>query len=47
MLLLRLLGLLLLRLAERRFVPVLFQDPPRITRLEPDALVLRPKYKLV
>ena len=46
MLLLRLLGLLL-RLAERKFVPVLFQDPPRITRLEPDALVLRPKYKLV
>jgi len=44
MLLLRLLGVLLLRLAERRFVPSLFQEPPRLTRFEPDALVLRPKY---
>ena len=42
-LLLRLLGVLLLRLAERKFVPSLFQEPPRLTRFEPDALVLRPK----
>ena len=42
-LLLRLPGVLLLRLAERKFVPVLFQEPPRLTRFEPDALVLRPK----
>ena len=39
--LLRLLGVLLLRLAERKFVPSLFQEPPRLTRFEPDALVLR------
>ena len=44
MLLLRLPGVLLLRLAERRFVPSLFQEPPRLTRFEPDAIVLRPKY---
>ena len=31
------LGLRLWRLAERRFVPVLFQEPPRLTRLEPVA----------
>ena len=42
--LVRVLGLLLPRLAERRFVPSLFQEPPRLTRFEPDAIVLRPKY---
>ena len=35
MLLLRLSGQLLLRLAERRFLALLFQLPPRITRFEP------------
>jgi len=35
MLLLRLLGVLLLRLAARRLLPSLFQLPPRMTRFEP------------
>jgi hypothetical protein len=30
-------GVLLFRLAERRFCALLFHDPPRITRLEPEA----------
>ena len=34
-LLLRLSGVLLLRLAERQFLALLFQLPPRFTRLEP------------
>jgi hypothetical protein len=34
-LLLRLSGLLLLRMADRQFWASLFQLPPRITRLEP------------
>ena len=34
MLLLRFVGVLLLRLAERRLFGLLFQLPPRITRLE-------------
>ena len=37
MTLLRVLGLPVVRAAERRNVPALFQDPPRITREEPDA----------
>jgi len=32
-----LLGLLLLRFADRQFCALLFQLPPRLTRLEPDA----------
>ena len=39
-LLLRLLGFQLLRLATRQFVELLFQLPPRITRLEPSANAL-------
>jgi len=35
MLLLRLPGVLLLRLATRQFCGLLFHDPPRMTRLEP------------
>ena len=35
--LLRLLGVLLLRPAERRFDPSLGQEPPRRTRDEPEA----------
>ncbi len=35
-LLLRLVGLLLLRFADRRLVALLFQLPPRLPRLEPD-----------
>ena len=35
MLLLRLPGLLLLRLADRRFCALLFQSPPRLTRFVP------------
>jgi len=37
MLLLRLVGLFLLRLAERRFLGLLFHEPPRRTRLLNDA----------
>ena len=43
MLLFRLSGLLLLRLADRQFSELLFQLPPRFTRFEPttDALILQ------
>ena len=41
MLLLRLVGLFLLRLAERRFLGLLFHEPPRRTRLLNDACPLR------
>ncbi len=43
MLLFRLSGVLLLRLADRQFSALLFQLPPRITRFEPtiDALLLQ------
>ena len=41
MLLFRLSGVFLLRLAERQFVPSLFQEPPRFTRFEPIARVQR------
>jgi hypothetical protein len=36
LLLLLLSGLLLLRLAERQLLALLFQPPPRCTRFEPD-----------
>ena len=36
-------GLLLLRFAERQFWALLFQLPPRCTRLEPEALRRHPK----
>jgi hypothetical protein len=39
MLLFRLSGVFLLRLAERQFVPSLFHEPPRFTRFEPMARV--------
>jgi hypothetical protein len=47
-LLLRLSGVLLLRLAERQFCPLLFQQPPRKTRFEPsiDALFYVFKTKI-
>jgi len=35
MLLFLFVGLLLLRIADRQFLPLLFQLPPRITRFEP------------
>lgn len=41
MLLLRLPGELLLRLADRTFLALLFQLPPRFTRFEPDLAVTR------
>lgn len=41
MLLLRLVGLFLLRLAERRFLGLLFHEPPRRTRLLNDACPFR------
>jgi hypothetical protein len=44
MLLLRLPGLLLLRLADRQFWALLFQLPPRFTRFEPFGHI--PKKKL-
>jgi hypothetical protein len=37
MLLFRLSGVFLLRLAARQFWALLFQEPPRFTRLEPKA----------
>ena len=40
MLLFRLFGLLLFRYAERRFLPSLFQLPPRFTRLVPVTALL-------
>jgi hypothetical protein len=33
-------GLLLFRFAERKFSALLFQEPPRFTRLEPDTAPL-------
>ena len=42
MLPLRLLGVLGLRLAERRYVPSRYQDPPRMTRSAPPALPVAP-----
>jgi hypothetical protein len=39
-LLFRFAGALLSRLAERRFRPLLFHDPPRFTRLAPAAAPL-------
>lgn len=39
MLLLRLPGALLLRFADRTFLALLFQLPPRFTRFEPDLAV--------
>ena len=47
MLLLRFVGELLLRLAERRLFGLLFQFPPRITRLELDVPSLPVLYHLV
>ena len=41
MLLLRLPGSLLLRFADRTFLALLFQLPPRFTRFEPDLTVTR------
>ncbi len=38
MVLLRLSGSFLLRLAERQFLPLLFQEPPRTTRLSPTTI---------
>ena len=40
MLLLRLEGSLLLRFAERQFLPLLFQLPPRRTRFDPITITL-------
>ena len=37
LLLFRLSGLLLFRLAERQFLALLFQLPPRFTRFDPEA----------
>ena len=37
LLLFRLFGLLLFRFAERQFLALLFQLPPRFTRFDPDA----------
>ena len=47
MLLLRFVGELLLRLAERRLFGLLFQFPPRITRLELELPSRRPIYHLI
>jgi hypothetical protein len=45
MLLLRLSGVFLLRLAERKFLGVLFHEPPRNTRLAPLIITLYIMYK--
>ena len=46
LLLLRLSGLLLLRLADRQFVGLLFHEPPRNTRLAPYSFRPRHVYRV-
>jgi hypothetical protein len=39
-------GLLLLRFADRQFLALLFQLPPRITRFEPDGAFRRCRTRI-